>query len=175
MLNSFRYKNFDISILFDGQWGGKFFSTSYMWGMYSGMLDETAGYNELGVLKRDSPDDDGGILLKGVTEDGEVNTVRVDAETWGGSFYSGPAAQSVFSSDFIKLREITIGYTIPLKSNTIKNLKVSAYGRNLGLWGPDTKHFDPESATTNSGNVQGIEGGALPSIATFGFNVGFQF
>ena len=73
------------------------------------------------------------------------------------------------------LREVTIGYTLPLKSDVIRNFKISAYGRNLALWGPATKHFDPESATTNSGNIQGIEGGALPSVATFGLNVGFQF
>jgi len=173
--NSFRYKNFDVSILFDGQTGGKYFSTSYMWGMYSGMLEETVGLNELGKEKRSDPADGGGVLVKGVLADGTPNTTRVDAETWAGSMYSGPAAQSVFSSDFIKLREVTIGYTIPLKSSVINSLKVSAYGRNLALWGPDTKHFDPESATTNSGNVQGIEGGALPSVATFGFNLGIQF
>lgn len=175
LLNTFRYKNFDCSILFDGQAGGKFFSTSYMWGMYSGMLDETAGLNELGNELRGDPAEGGGVLNPGVTEDGTVNTTRLDAESWAGGFYSGPAAQSVFKSDFIKLREITLGYTLPLKSKVINNLKVSAYGRNLALWGPATKHFDPESATTSSGNVQGIEGGALPSVATFGFNVGFQF
>jgi len=175
LLNSFRYKNFDCSILFDGQAGGKFFSTSYMWGMYSGMLEETAGLNELGNELRGDPAAGGGALNEGVLSDGTVNTKRVDAETWAGGFYSGPAAQNVFSSDFIKLREITVGYTLPIKSNVISNLKVSAYGRNLALWGPDTKHFDPESATTSSGNVQGIEGGALPSVATFGLNLGFQF
>ncbi len=175
MLNTFRYKNLDLSILFDGQTGGKYFSTSYMWGMYSGMLAETAGLNELGNELRSDPAAGGGVLVTGVHADGTPNTTRVDAETWAGSMYSGPAAQNVFKSDFIKLREITIGYTIPLKKSKINSLKVSAYGRNLALWGPDTKHFDPESATTSSGNIQGIEGGALPSVATFGFNIGIQF
>lgn len=174
--NTFKYKNLDFSFLFDGQFGGKFFSTSHMWGMYSGMLEETAGLNELGNKKRDNPDDDGGVLVSGVNEDGTPNTTRVDAETWGGHFYTGPAAQNVFKSDFVKLREVTLGYNIPLNSGSaIKGLRVSAYGRNLLLFGPDTKHFDPEMATTSSGNIQGIEGGALPSVATFGLNIGLQF
>jgi TonB-linked SusC/RagA family outer membrane protein len=173
--NSFRYKNIDLSVLFDGQFGGKFFSTSQMWGMYSGMLEETAGLNELGNPKRDDPADGGGILVKGYNPDGTPNTSRVDAETWANHYYSGPAAQNVLKSDFIKLREVTIGYTVPLKSSVIKNLKLSAYGRNLAIFGPDVKHFDPEMATTSSGNIQGIEGGALPSVATFGFNIGVQF
>ena len=175
LLNSFRFKNIDVSVLFDGQTGGKFFSTSYMWGMFSGMLNETVGLNELGGEKRGDQTTNGGVLNQGVVADGTPNTQRLDAESWASGYYSGPAAQNVFSSDFIKLREVTIGYTIPVKSSKVNSLKISVYGRNLALWGPDTKHFDPESATTNSGNVQGIEGGALPSIATFGFNLGIQF
>ena len=175
LLNTFRYKRLTASILFDGQKGGKFFSTSYMWGMYSGMLDDSADLNELGNPKRDNPEEGGGVLLEGVTDDGTPNKQRLAAEDWGGNFYSGPAAQNVLKSDFIKLREISLGYNIPIKSRVIQGLNISAYGRNLALWGPDTKHFDPEAATTSSGNIQGIEGGALPSIATFGLNIGIQF
>lgn len=174
--NSFRYKNFDASILFDGQFGARFFSTSQMWGLYSGMLEETAGLNELGNPVRDDPADGGGILLTGVTADGKPNAKRIDAESWGAAQYSGPAAQSILKSDFIKLREVTLGYNVPLNANfPVKDLRISAFGRNLALWGPDTKHFDPEMATTNSGNIQGIDGGVLPSVATFGLNVGLKF
>ena len=175
ILNTFRYKNFSASILFDGQKGGKFFSTSNMWGMYSGMLDDSANLNELGNLKRDDPANGGGVLLEGVLEDGSPNKQRVSASDWAHNFYYGPAAQNVLRSDFIKLREVSLSYNIPLKSNVIQALNISAYGRNLALWGPDTKHFDPEAATTSSGNIQGIEGGALPSIASFGVNIGIQF
>ena len=110
-----------------------------------------------------------------VSEDGKTNTQRVSGSDWAHNFYYGPAAQSVLRSDFIKLREISLAYNIPIKSKVIQALNVSAYGRNLALWGPDTKHFDPEAATTSSGNIQGIDGGALPSIATFGINIGIQF
>lgn len=174
--NTFSYKGIDLSVLFDAQFGGKYFSTSYMWGMYSGMLEGTVGNNELGNPIRDAVEDGGGVLLSGVHADGTPNTTRLEAEEWAGAIYSGPAAQSVFKSDFIKLREITLGYNIPLRSTKyIKALKVSAYGRNLAMFGLDNKSFDPEMATTSSGNVQGIEGGALPSVANFGFNVGIQF
>ncbi|MFV0329363.1 MAG: SusC/RagA family TonB-linked outer membrane protein [Dysgonomonas sp.] len=174
--NTFRYKNFDLSVLFDAQFGGKYFSTSYMWGMYSGMITETAGNNELGNPIRNAVEDGGGVLLKGVKADGTPNTTRLEAEAWGNSIYSGPAAQSVFKSDYIKLREVSIGYQVPLKSTKyIKSLKLSAYGRNLAMFGLDNKSFDPEMATTSSGNIQGVEGGAVPSTANFGFNVGIQF
>jgi len=174
--NTFKYKNLDLSVLLDFSKGGKYFSTSYMWGMYSGMLEESAAINENGVNIRESIANGGGVLLQGVQADGTPNTVRMGAEDFGAQHYSGPAAQNVFKSDYVKLREINLGYTIPMKSNYfVKSLRVSAYGRNLAVWGPDVKHFDPEMAITNSGNIQGIEGGALPSVANFGMNVSVKF
>ena len=177
--NTFRYKNLDVSILLDFSRGGHYFSTSYMWGMYSGMLEETAAN---GIREN-------GIVLAGVTGDVEtladgsykvtntaVNTTTVDAQTYGESYYTGPAAQSVLKSDYLKLREINVGYTFPLASKYfVKSLRLSAYGRNLAVWGPDTKHFDPETIITNSGNIQGIEGGSIPGIANFGINVSLKF
>ena len=139
-------------------------------------MQETVGLNELGNPKRDAIADGGGILLEGVKADGTPNTTRISATRWASSVYSGPAAQNVFKSDFIKLREITLSYDVPLTSTKwVKGLKISAYGRNLAMFGLDNKNFDPEMATTSSGNIQGVEGGALPSTASFGFNVGVQF
>jgi hypothetical protein len=37
------------------------------------------------------------------------------------------------------------------------------------------KNFDPEMATTGSGNIQGFEGGNLPASKTFGLNLKLQF
>lgn len=165
--NTFRIGNFDASILLDFSKGGHFFSTSYMWGMYSGMLEESAAN---GIREN-------GILLEGVIDDkGTPNTTVAEGQLYCEDFYSGPAAQNVFKSDYVKLREVNVGYTFPLKRNAfIKSLRVSAYGRNLAVWGPDTKHFDPEMIVTSSGNVQGIEGGAIPSVANFGASVSVKF
>ncbi len=164
--NTFKYKNFDLSVLVDFSKGGHYFSTSYMWGMYSGMLEESAANNIR----------ENGIVLDGVLEDGSKNNIVLSGEDYGAGHYSGPAAQNVFKSDYVKLREINLGYTFSMSKNAfIKSLRLSAYGRNLAVWGPDTKHFDPEAAVTSSGNVQGIEGAALPSLANFGFNVGVNF
>jgi hypothetical protein len=147
-----------------------------MWGMYSGMLEETAAINHNGKNIRDDVDEGGGIILKGVKEDGTPNDIPMYAEDYGAWYYVGPAAQSVFKSDYVKLREINVGYTFPLKRDSfLQSLRVSAYGRNLAVWGPDTKHFDPEMVVSNSGNVQGVEGGAIPSIANYGINISVNF
>ena len=165
-VNSFRYKNLDLSVQLDFSKGGQFFSTTYLWGMYTGMFEETAANNV-----RET-----GLVSAGYTLDGTPNTTVVSARDYYENFYSGPAAQSVLKSDYVKLREISVGYTFKLNPLWfIKSLRLSAYGRNLAVWGPDTKHFDPEMIVTGSGNIQGIEGGATPMVSTYGFTVNLKF
>lgn len=165
-LNSFNIWRFDASVLLDFSKGGHWFSTSKMWGMYSGMLEETA---ENGIREN-------GVVVDGVKEDGTKNDIVAEAQDYCEGFYNGPAAQNVMKSDYIKLREVTLGYNFPFTdSNFVKSLRLSAYGRNLAVWGPDVKHWDPEASVTSSGNVQGIEGAALPGLANFGFSVSLKF
>jgi TonB-linked SusC/RagA family outer membrane protein len=164
--NTFRFKNFDLGFQFDFSKGGQFFSTTRMFGMFCGMFEETAENNV-----RET-----GIISKGFTEEGVPNTKVVAARDYYENFYSGPAAQNVLQSDYIKLREVSLGYTFKLNPAWfIKSLRLSAYGRNLAVWGPDTKHFDPEMIVTGSGNIQGVEGGATPMVSTYGLTVNLKF
>ncbi|WP_018462677.1 SusC/RagA family TonB-linked outer membrane protein [Segatella paludivivens] len=165
--NSFKWGNFDASFQFDFSKGGHFFSTTQMWGYYCGMFEETAAN---GVREK-------GIISDGVVYGtGEKNTVRVSARDYYENYYNGPAAQNILRSDYIKLREVTVGYTFKLNPVWfIKSLRLSAYGRNLGVWGPDCKNFDPEMIVTSSGNIQGIEGGATPMVANYGLTVNLKF
>lgn len=192
--NKFNYKGIELSALIDIRQGGQFFSTTSMWGRYSGILEETAETNYNGKNVRDALEDGGGALFEGVygyqKADGSIqytdadgndvsspieNKTLIDAESWGGWHYSGPAEANVFDADYIKLRELRLSYTLPAKwTGPIQNLAISAFGRNLAIWGTDIKHVDPEN-TTGSGNIQGIEGGALPSLRYFGAGLNFNF
>lgn len=176
--NKFSYKGLDLSFLIDIQQGGQFFSTTNMWGLYSGMFEETAGLNELGNPKRDDPADGGGILLDGVMDDGSgnyvQNTERVDMNTYGLYHYFIPAS-NVFDASYYKLREVRLGYTLPNKiTGPIESLRIALIGRNLATWGTELKHLDPSHAT-NAGNVQGIEGAQVPPTRSVGVNVSFNF
>jgi outer membrane receptor protein involved in Fe transport len=192
--NKFNYKGIELSALIDIRQGGQFFSTTNMWGRYSGILEETAETNYNGKNVRDALEDGGGALFEGVygyqNADGSIqytdaegndvsepveNKTLIDAESWGGWHYSGPAEANVFDADYIKLRELRLSYTLPAKwTGPIQNLAISAFGRNLAIWGTDMPHVDPEN-TTGSGNIQGIEGGALPSLRYFGAGLNFNF
>lgn len=164
--NTFKYKSFTLSALIDRQKGGNYYSISHMWGMYSGMLEETAanGIRETGVIN------------PGVFANGTPNNVQISAQEWGESFYGGVSAENVFDASYWKLREVTISYALPKSFvGPFQGITVSAFGRNLATWGLDWKGFDPEAASYSSGNIQGLEGGSLPSTRTYGVNVQFKF
>lgn len=164
--NTFKYKSFTLSALIDRQKGGSYFSLSHMWGMYSGMLEETAsnGIRETGIIN------------PGVFADGTPNNVVLSAQDWGASHYGTVAAMNVFDASYWKLREVTLSYTLPKRLiGPFQGITVSAFGRNLLTWGLAWKSFDPEMATYSSGNIRGLEGGSLPSTRTYGVNFQFKF
>ncbi|MCF0063300.1 SusC/RagA family TonB-linked outer membrane protein [Dyadobacter chenwenxiniae] len=175
--NSFTYKNFNLGFLVDGRVGGKFFSQTYKVGMYSGVLEKTAANNV-----RET-----GVVLEGVkgtvtyNADGtyevtntSVNDTRITAQAWARGEYSGPTPQTIFDATFVKLREITFGYNLPLANKTVKSVYFGLYGRNLVNIYTASKYIDPEF-TSSGGNIQGLEGGSIPVPATYGLNVNVKF
>ncbi|TDT47413.1 TonB-linked SusC/RagA family outer membrane protein [Maribacter spongiicola] len=177
--NNFKYKNLSFGFLVDVQQGGKYRSLTNMWGNYSGILEQTAANN----IREE------GIVLPGVTgtvtydADGNytvsntaTNTQVIPAQQYGTDFFFGNDAQNVFDADYIKLREVSLAYTLPTDwFEDFAAITVSAFGRNLGVWGLDNENFDPEVATSGSGNIQGSEGGSLPSTKSYGLNVQLKF
>jgi len=178
--NSFRYKNINLGFLIDVQQGGKYRSLTNLWSMYSGISEASAANN----IREE------GIVLPGVTgtitynEDGSSYTVSdtapntqvIPAQQYGTDFYFGNDAQNLFDADYVKFRELTLGYTMPKDwFGGTTAVTVTAFGRNLFVWGLDNDNFDPEVATSGSGNIQGSEGGALPSTRSYGLNVQLKF
>lgn len=177
--NSFEYKGISLSFLIDWQKGGVYRSLTNIWGNYSGILEQTAANNKREV----------GVVLDGVTgdvtynDDGTytvsntaTNTQLISAQQEGQDYFFGADAANVFDADYVKLREVSLGYTLPSKwVGDLSSIRVSAFGRNLFAWGLDNENFDPEVATSGSGNIQGSEGGSLPSTRSIGVNVELKF
>jgi fructose-specific component phosphotransferase system IIB-like protein len=77
----------------------------------------------------------------------------------------------------VKLRELSLTYALPstvLGDSFIRGVDISLVGRNLWIISKNVEHFDPEVILT-SGNNQGIEQGAYPSVKTVGVNVKLNF
>lgn len=194
--NSFSYKNLSLSFLIDYSIGGDIYSLDMAYGLATGLYPETAGLNDLGNPVRNSviANDDGtydpksgGIILPGVAkqEDGSYkpNTTRVDAGAysyglWVGGYYTTPSKAFVYDASYVKLRELSITYRLPKqwvdKTKAIKSCDVALTGKNLWIIYKNLPYSDPESIIS-SGNIQGFQVGALPSLMQFGAKLNITF
>ncbi len=170
LTNSLSYKNFSFSFLVDFQFGGEVFSTTNMWAKYSGITEETIEDNIREY----------GTVVEGVdSETGQPNQIEIDANTH--FFNNGGyriAEADVYSTDYVYLRQITLGYRFPkslLGNLPIQNLKVSLLANNLWLLYTRIPHLDPSNLAVSSTNIQGIEGASLPSVRSYGFNLSVSF
>jgi TonB-linked SusC/RagA family outer membrane protein len=159
LLNTFRYKNFDVSGQIDARIGGQLFSATNAWGKYAGILKFTEN--------RDS------ITTTGVTSAGQPVTRKASAEDyWHGMGYNSGDEDNVYDASFVKLREVRIGWAVPqslLRGLSGYRLNVALVGRNL-LTHSNAPNIDPETAFS-AGNQQGQEFGQLPATRSLGFQV----
>ena len=83
-----------------------------------------------------------------------------------------------YKSDFIKLRQVSLGYNFPSalinETKVIKSLTISLVARNFWIIMKKSDNIDPESNYQN-GNNQGLEFGGYPSIRSTGFNLSAKF
>ncbi|HXO77522.1 MAG TPA: hypothetical protein VN824_19850, partial [Puia sp.] len=83
----------------------------------------------------------------------------------------------IYSSSFIKLREVKLAYELPskwLQPIGFVGATVTLVGRNLWIIHKNVPNVDPETAF-NTGNGQGLEDLSLPGTRSYGINVNFKF
>jgi len=164
--NDFSYKNFNLGFLIDYRYGNKVLSATNYYSIFRGL-------NKMTLEGRE-----GGVVGKGVTESGAANTVNVPAETYYQAVARGISALNVLDGSFIKLRQVTFGYTFGknyLGSTPFSSITLSLVGRNLWTIMKHTDNIDPESNFAPGINYAGIEGTSVPAVRTYGFNLNFKF
>lgn len=117
-----------------------------------------------------------GIIVDGVTASGEKNTKVVSAENYYHRLYS-IAEANVFDADYVKLREVSLTYQLPVKfvrKFHLQDASVALTARNLWTIHKDAKDIDPEAAIS-SGNAQGVEAYTLPTTRQIGINLNVKF
>lgn len=172
--NDFRYKNFSLSLSFDGQYGGIAYSQSHHKMSEQGKLENT-------LWGRDNPN--GMVVGVGVVQNSDgsfsSNTKEIKLPSYYADYYRRANIETnSFDTSFIKLREARISYTFP-KTMTdnlkITDLTLALFGRNLWMWSKFPL-FDPEAATLNDATITpGIEMGQLPSARTVGIQLNVKF
>jgi TonB-linked SusC/RagA family outer membrane protein len=179
--NSFKYKNFGLSFLIDARHGGSVYSLDMDYGSSSGLYPRTAGINDLGNPVRSPLTNDsksGGIILKGVTEDGKPNTKRIDESDINNGDFSFSSAygeadrEFVYDASYVKLRELAITYSFPAsvfgKAKVIKGIDISLNGRNLWIIHKNLPYADPEQGQASGNASMGFQNAAYPTIRSIG-------
>ena len=169
------FKNFTVNVNIDYSVGGKFFSLSDHWGTYSGLTARTAELNDRGIPLRDPVADGGGVHVFGVDATGKAVDYYVDGQTYFHQFRSNNIAEThIYSLSFVKLRELSLGYRLPVEKlgigKYVRTAVFSVVSRNPWLIWSEDKGFDPSEIS----NVFG-EDGQLPGTRSVGVNLKLGF
>ncbi len=187
--NTFTYKGFSLSFMFDAQIGG------CVWTSY---IPDLLGR---GVTK-DTEDRYGSRILPGYLADPSTKKPLLDGngnkipnnvqmkelDLWfspGGSVSTfatnGIDEASVYDATTFRLRELSIGYQLPkswLAKTFIGSATISFVARNLWYFAPNVpkySNYDPTASSYGGGNVQGIDYTSAPNTRRYGFNLKLTF
>ncbi len=169
------FKNFTINVNIDYSYGGKFFSLSDFWGTFSGLTARTAGLNDKGNPLRDPVADGGGVHVFGVDATGKAVDYYVDGQEYYHQFRNNNISEnSVYDLTFVKMRELSIGYRLPVDrlgvGKYVRSAVFSIVSRNPWLIYTKAKGFDPSEIS----NIYG-EDGQLPGTRSIGVNLKLGF
>jgi TonB-linked SusC/RagA family outer membrane protein len=170
------FKNFVVNVNIDYSYGGKFFSLSEWYGHATGLMAATATLNDKGNSIRDAVADGGGVHVFGVDATGKPVDQYVEGRHYWEQFAYGDGIAEPFVKDltFVKLRELSIGYKLPMERLTIgkyiKSATFSVIARNPWLIYTKAKGFDPSEISTAYG-----EDGQLPGTRGIGVNLKLGF
>ena len=161
------FGNLSLNILINAQQGGDILSLTDLYIDGNGNSTRTLGIRETG------------IIVDGVTEQGEANTVTASAQDYfGGIAQRNILEDYVYDASFIKFKELSLSYRLPsrlLTKTPFNGASISLVGRNLFFISRSTDNFDPETASYNARNSQGIEFYSLPSTRSIGFDLSLSF
>ena len=185
-----RYKSFNLYMSFDGVVGGLMntVTESYMWqaGIHPESVTETRALdvetgepNYIGegvkVISGDATFDVSGNVIEDtrvfapndvpVTYQNAIKRLHASS-VWGGT----PTPNDIYERTFLKLREISLSYTVPKRivSNlgVVKGASISFVGQNVLFWAKDFKYSDPDGGNENFSD---------PSVRYLGGNIKVTF
>lgn len=183
--NTFRYKDFDLSIFINGSYGNKVMNylgmqLTHMNSAWENQLNSVTGRARLEPIDPDKVYPSGQYWYDDVTNVRVSNPEAVipRASIQDPNDNDRISDRYVEDGSYIRLKNITLGYTFPsklIKKFGINNLRLYANIQNLlTITGYDG--YDPEiGASTQSTNVYGLDYGRYPSptVYSFGLNISF--
>lgn len=158
--NTFHYKDFTLSFLIDGKFGGRVLSAT------------EATLDGWGVSERTGNARNAGEVV--------VDGVSFDPQLWytetGSSNFNNSYANEfyVYKGTNVRLREMSLGYTFRNLFGNGKNLTAALIARNLFFFYRDAP-CDPDVSMGTGNGVQGVDIFNLPSSRSLGLNLKLNF
>ena len=194
--NTFRYKNFDLTLFLNGSVGNKIlnYNAITLTHMYSSWTNQTKNISERAILVPIDPNKDysQGTILRpdgSVIENwyDDITNVKVknpDAGLPRPSLYGDPndndriSDRYIEDGSYLRVKNISLGYTFPkqmLSKAKIESLRL--YTNIQNLWTiTGYSGYDPEvGVSTTSANVYGLDNGRYPSPTAYSVGVNVTF
>ncbi|MBC7919949.1 MAG: TonB-dependent receptor, partial [Ferruginibacter sp.] len=183
--NTISFKGITLGALIDYRQGGKMWSSTAASLLLRGQLKLSEDREGLRVVPGVYGDP---VTYEPILDgDGKAikNTTGVSAFDYhftDGFGAYGADEVSVYDITTIRLREVTLGYSLPktlLNKTPFGSARISLSGRNLWFKAPNMLeglNFDPELLSTLPDlNIQGFDLGATPSTRRYGVNLSVTF
>lgn len=159
--NNIKYKNIDLNFMFQYSGGNYIYN-----GTKAGLRDQRQWNNHTDVLDRWTPENTDGTIPRVVFGDNVSNGSAL------------PISENVEKGDFVRLREVSIGYRLPssvLKKINVSNVRI--YGQVLNaLLFTDYTGSDPEiSSNGDTNTAPGVDRNSVGQgrTMTVGLQIGF--
>ena len=173
--NTLSYKNFSLSFLVDGRFGGDIFSGT------NAML-QSSGVAACTVVDGERKS----FVVDGVIADGNGGYAPSTIEVTPQQYWTAVAASgnmgigeaNLYSATNIRLRNLSLNYAFPkkmLEKTPFQQVKLGVSCNNVWMIYSDMNGVDPESVFATSTNATGFEYAAAPTSRTFLFNVTLGF
>ena len=179
------YKNFDISMFFNYQFGNDVYNTGkiqfnqFRRVRYGNLLSGMSMENRFTYIDLDGSytGEPGGL----VTDLDDLSQMNTGKSMWSHSSHGIAGAVihdwAVEDGSFLRLNNLTFGYSLPkdfISKFGISNFRVFATGRNLKLW---TKYsgYDPEVSSNRNPLTPGIDYSSYPRSRSYTFGLNLTF
>ncbi|MFN4285102.1 MAG: SusC/RagA family TonB-linked outer membrane protein [Lacibacter sp.] len=176
--NTFNYKQFSLSVLFDMRYGFQRYNQLANFMSAFGIAKYTENRNSFTVFE-------------GVTANGQPNTQQVwlgqqvgpDNRNYGDGFYRlihrGVSENFVEDAGWTRLRTLSLSYTLPAsalkRTKIVKGAVVTLTGNNLWLR-TRFSGFDPENSSFNAdSNADGFAGFSYPGVRSYFLSLNLNF
>ncbi len=162
------YKNISLSAVLEWKNGGQMYSGSNglldLYGMSARTEDRESTFIYEGYKADGSPND---IARGGITDPRAYQTLFSDVLGNIDEHY-------IHGNSFVKLRELSLRYTLPESLTKSVGVAISAFTRNILLW-TELDNLDPESSQGNDNMMGGFERFSLPQTSSYGIGLEVKF